>query len=149
MKIGILTIFGTIGGFIAAAFGGWNSALTTLLIFMGIDYITGLVVAGVFHKSPKSANGSLESKAGWKGLCRKGTSLLVVLIACRLDVLMGTTIMRDGTIIAYIINETISIIENAGLMGVPIPSAITKAIEMLKTKEEEKAGDEDDQDILG
>ena len=65
-----------------------------------------------------------------------------MLIACRLDVLMGTTVMRDGAVIAYILNETISIIENAGLMGVPIPAAITKAIELLKNKED--AEDSDD-----
>lgn len=136
MKATILTTLGFIGGFIASMFGGWDAALTTLLIFMGIDYATGLIVAGIFHKSPKSKNGSLESKAGWKGLFRKGTSLLVVLIACRLDVLMGTTFIRDGVIIAYIINETISIVENAGLMGIPIPDVITKAIEILKSKKD-------------
>lgn len=136
MKATILTTLGFMGGFIASMFGGWDAALTTLLIFMGIDYATGLIVAGIFHKSPKSKNGSLESKAGWKGLFRKGTSLLVVLIACRLDVLMGTTFIRDGVIIAYIINETISIVENAGLMGIPIPDVITKAIEILKSKKD-------------
>lgn len=138
MKITILTIFGTIGGLIASLFGGWNTALTTLLIFMAIDYTTGLIVAGVFHRSRKSESGSLESRAGWKGICRKGTSLLVVLIAARLDLLMNTTFIRDGVIIAYIVNETISIIENAGLMGIPIPSVITRAIDVLKEKEEEK-----------
>ena len=136
MKATILTTLGIIGGFIASMFGGWNAALTTLFIFMCIDYATGLIVAGIFHKSPKSKNGSLESKAGWKGLCRKGTSLLVVLIACRLDALMGTAFIRDGVIIAYIINETISIIENAGLMGIPIPEVIIKAIEILKSKKD-------------
>ena len=136
MKTTLLTTLGIIGGYIASIFGGWDAALTTLLIFMGIDYLTGLIVAGVFHKSPKSKNGSLESKAGWKGLCRKGTTLLVVLIACRLDILMNTTIIRDGVIIAYILNETISIIENAGLMGLPIPEVITKAIEILKNKKD-------------
>ena len=131
-------MIGAIGGVIASAFGGWDAALSTLLIFMGIDYVTGLIVAGVFHKSQKSKSGSLESRAGWKGLCRKGVSLLIVLIACRLDILMGTTFIRDGVIIAYIVNEIISIIENAGLMGIPIPAVITKAIEVLKSKESEQ-----------
>ena len=130
-------MIGAIGGVIASAFGGWDAALSTLLIFMGIDYVTGLIVAGVFHKSQKSKSGSLESRAGWKGLCRKGVSLLIVLIACRLDILMGTTFIRDGVIIAYIVNEIISIVENAGLMGIPIPAVITKAIEVLKSKEGE------------
>lgn len=140
MKVTILTTLGAIGGLIASLFGGWDAALTSLLIFMGIDYITGLIVAGVFHKSRKSESGSLESRAGWKGLCRKGTSLLVVLIACRLDLLMNTTFIRDGVVIAYVINETISIVENVGLMGIPIPSVITKAIEILKSEEEKNNG---------
>lgn len=126
-------------------FGGFDAALITLLIFMGVDYATGLIVAGVFHKSEKTENGALESRAGWKGLCRKGVSLLVVLVACRLDMIMGSNFIRDATVIAFIANETISIIENAGLMGVPIPSVITKAIEVLKKKserEDKKDGEE-------
>lgn len=135
MKVSILTFIGAIGGFIASIFGGWDSALTTLMVFMAIDYITGLIVAGVFHKSPKTKSGALESKAGWKGLCRKGMTILIVLIACRLDLVMGTSFVRDAVIIAYIVNETISIVENAGLMGIPIPAVITKAIDVLKKKE--------------
>ena len=131
-KFGLLTIMGAVGAFISSLFGGWDAALTTLVIFMGIDYLTGLIVAGVFHKSGKSENGALESRAGWKGLCRKGATLLVVLVAVRLDLAMGTAILKDAVVIAYIANETISIIENAGLMGLPIPKVITKAIDVLQ-----------------
>ena len=98
--------------------------------------MTGLIVAGVFHTSEKTPNGALESTAGWKGLCRKGVTLLVVLVACRLDLVMGSNFIRDAVVIAFIANETISIIENAGLMGIPIPAVITKAIEVLKSKAE-------------
>ena len=134
MKNGLCTIGGTVGGFIASLFGGWDTALATLLIFMAVDYATGLIVAGVFHKSQKTENGALESRAGWKGLCRKGTSLLVVLVAYRLDLVIGSNFVKDATIIAFIANETISIIENAGLMGAPIPAVIVKAIDVLKQK---------------
>ena len=134
MKINFLVCFGVLGGYISSLFGGWDSAITTLIAFMGIDYITGLIVAGIFHKSPKTENGSLESKAGWKGLCRKGTTMLIVLVGCRLDILLGTVFIRDAVIIAYITNEVISIVENIGLMGVPIPSVLSKAIEVLKEK---------------
>ena len=134
MKEGICTTIGIIGGGIAALFGGFDAALITLILFMGIDYITGLIVAGVFHKSEKTENGMLESRAGWKGLCRKGVTLLIVLIACRLDLMMGSSFIRDAVVIAFVANETISIIENAGLMGVPIPGAIVRAIEVLKNK---------------
>lgn len=137
MKNGILTTIGVIGGFVASLFGGWTSSLTTLIIFMGIDYVTGLIVAGVFHSSEKTETGALESRAGWKGLIRKGMTLLMVLIAAQLDLVMQTSFIKDAVIIAYIANETISIIENAGLMGLPIPTTIVKAIEVLKKKEGE------------
>lgn len=111
MKSGFMAMIGVIGGFIASLFGGWDAALVSLMIFMGIDYVTGLIVAGVFHNSEKTENGSLESRAGWKGLCRKGATLLVVLVACRLDLVMGSNFIRDAVVIAFIANETISIIE--------------------------------------
>lgn len=136
MKLRILSIIGIIGSLISSLFGGFDAALVTLLIFMGIDYVTGLVVAGVFHTSSKTENGALESRAGWKGLCRKGVTLLVVLVACRLDLIMDSNFIRDAVVIAFIANETISIIENAGLMGVPIPPVIVRAIEVLKQKSE-------------
>lgn len=134
MKNTICATLGTIGSFIASLFGGWSASLTTLLIFMLIDYVTGLVVAGVFHKSPKTANGGLESKAGLKGLVRKCAVLILVLVGFRLDIAIGTTYIRDGVCIAFMVNELISIVENAGLMGLPIPGVITNAIEVLTHK---------------
>lgn len=136
MKEKLCAIIGVIGSGISAVFGGWNAGLTTLLIFMGIDYITGLIIAGVFHRSGKTESGALESHAGWKGLCKKGVTLLIVLVACRLDMIMGSNFIRDTVSIAFIANETISIIENAGLMGIPIPAVIIQAIEVLKKKSE-------------
>lgn len=132
----LLAVLGIIGGTISAYLGGWDTALQTLILFMAADYITGLIVAGVFHKSSKSKTGALESRAGFKGLCRKGAILLIVLVACRLDLMVGTDMIRDSAVIAFIINEALSIVENAGLMGVPIPAAITKGIEILKDKED-------------
>ena len=137
MKNGFCTMIGAIGALIASLFGGWDTALATLMIFMATDYVTGLIVAGVFHTSQKSENGALESRAGWKGLCRKGVTLLVVLVACRLDLITGTNFIRDAVIIAFICNETISIIENAGLMGIDIPPTLTAAIEVLKKKSDD------------
>ena len=136
MKNIICGIFGIVGGFIANAFGGWSAALTTLLIFMGVDYLSGLILAGVFHASPKSEDGTLESYAGWKGLVRKGMTLLIVLIGARLDLLIGVNYIRDAMVIAFCVNELLSIIENMGLMGVPMPEILTNAIEMLKSKSE-------------
>lgn len=135
---------GAIGGAIASLYGGWDAALQTLVIFMAIDYLTGLIVAGVFHTSPKTKTGTLESRAGWKGLCRKGMTLLIVLVACRLDAVIGSSFVRDAVIIGFIANETISIIENAGLMGLPIPAALTKAVDILKQRSEEQKGTENE-----
>ena len=117
MKEGLCTGIGVVGGFIASLFGGWDAALITLLMFMAIDYISGLIVAGVFHNSNKTETGTLESKAGWKGLCRKCMTLLFVLIAYRLDLALGVAYIRDAVIIGFMANELISIVENAGLMS--------------------------------
>ena len=136
MKNILLTTTGVVGGVVASFFGGWTASLSTLMIFMLIDYVTGLVVAGVFHKSPKTETGALESRAGMKGLIRKGTMLLFVLIGHRLDMAVGATYIRDAICIAFIANELLSIVENAGLMGVPIPAVITNAIDILKKKTE-------------
>ena len=138
MKPGILSVIGIIGSGIASLFGGFDTALETLIIFMAMDYITGLIVAGVFHKSKKTENGALESRAGWKGLCRKGVTLLVVLVACRLDLIIGSNLIRDAVVIAFVANETISIVENAGLMGVPVPEVVVRSIEVLKKKSEKE-----------
>lgn len=127
---------GMIAAFFTSLFGGWSTGLTTLLIFMGIDYISGLVVAGVFKKSTKSKNGALESNVGWKGLCRKGMTLLFILIAYRLDLMIGTNYIRDAVIISFSINEVLSIAENAALMGIPLPSIIVKSLDVLKNKAE-------------
>lgn len=136
--ITIDTIVGAVGSFITGLFGGWDAAIVTLITFMAIDYITGLVVAGVFHKSGKSKNGALESHAGFKGLCKKGVTLLIIWVAVRLDITIGTTYIRDLVCFAFIANETISIIENAGLMGVPVPDVVIKAIDVLKSKSEKR-----------
>ena len=138
MKDTFCAAVGAIGAAIASLYGGWDAALQTLIIFMAIDYITGLIVAGVFHTSPKTKTGTLESRAGWKGLIRKGETLLIVLVACRLDAVMATRFVRDAVVIGFVCNETISIIENAGLMGLPIPVALTKAVDILKQRSEEE-----------
>ncbi len=134
-KIGILSLSGVVGSIIANFLGGWDMALQTLVLFMAVDYIMGLMVAGIFKKSQKSETGALDSRAGWKGLFKKGVTLMIVLVATQLDKMTGTEVIRDAVIIAYVVNEAISIIENAGLMGVPIPNIIKRTLELLKNKE--------------
>ena len=122
MKQMVTSLFGMFGSAVALLFGGWDIALQTLVLFMGIDWITGgILLPVIFKKSPKSENGRLESRAGWKGLCRKGMTLLFV---------------RDAVCIAFIANEALSILENAGLMGMPIPEVLRQAIDILNGKAE-------------
>ena len=105
MKYRILTFTALAGGVVAELFGGWDRALQTLLLFMAMDWITGgILLPGVFGKSPKSPTGALESRAGWKGLCRKGMTLLYVLIAAQLDRLLGVNYVRDAVCIGFIAN---------------------------------------------
>lgn len=133
-KAALMGIAAVAGGAISQAFGGWNAALVTLLLFMAVDYLSGLIVAGVFHSSDKSETGTLNSAVCWQGLLKKGMTLVIVLVAARLDIVLGTAFVRDAVVVAYIVNETISIIENAGLMGLPVPDVIMQAIEQLQGK---------------
>lgn len=136
IKVTILTIIGAIGSAIANLFGGWTEDLTTLLILMGIDYVMGIAIAAFWQKSGKSKSGALNSISAWKGLIRKGCSLLVVLVGHRLDIAIGTNYIKTAVIIAFIANEAISIVENIGIMGIPLPKTIIKAIDVLKSKSE-------------
>lgn len=136
MKNAMLTAIGITGSIIAQLLGGFDMALQTLIIFMAVDYVTGLIVAGVFKRSQKTDTGALESRAGWKGLCKKGMTLLIVLVATRLDLMIGSNFIRDAVIIGYVVNESISIFENAGLMGLPVGKVLTNAIDILKKKSE-------------
>lgn len=117
---------------VTVLFGEFEVPLQTLILFMAIDYVTGLVVAGVFKSSLKSDDGRLASHACFKGLIKKAMMLLFVLIAYRLDLLAGTNLVRNTTITALIVNEVISINENAVLMGVDVPKIITETIKSLK-----------------
>lgn len=136
----VCAAIGTFGGWIVCLLGGWDNALAALIAFMVVDYLSGLVVAAVFKKSNKSESGALDSRAGWKGLCRKGMTLAFVLVANMLDVIIGVEYIRTAVIMGFCANELISIMENAGLMGIPLPSVLQKAIEVLTQKSESQKG---------
>ncbi|MEE1037185.1 MAG: phage holin family protein [Oscillospiraceae bacterium] len=134
MKETVCTIFGVVGAGLAWAFGGWDSALMALLMCMAIDYLSGSIVALVFHNSNKSETGSYNSTYGLKGLCKKGLMLLFVLVAVQIDGLLGADYVRDAVCIGFCSNEVLSIVENLGLAGVPMPEAVVKALEQLQKK---------------
>lgn len=141
----ISTFAAIVGGAVSTFLGGWSAGMTTLVIFMAIDYITGIVVACLFNASNKSETGAFESRAGWKGLVKKCFTLLFVLIAHRLDLaLLETTgieitmhYFRDTVVVGFMVNELFSIVENAGLMGIPLPKIIIRAIEVLQSRADE------------
>ena len=139
----VLTAAGTAGSFIVYLLGGWETAIQTLVCFMLIDYITGIMLA-VLNKSSKSEKGGLDSWAGLKGIFKKAGMLIVVIVANRLDALAGTDVIRNGCIIILIANEGLSIVENLGTMGVPVPKILINFIEALKNKDDKHKTEEPD-----
>lgn len=134
MKETFCTLLGLLGSALCWAFGGWDAALTALVICMSVDYISGSLVALVFHNSRKSETGSYNSAYGLKGLCKKCLMLLFVIVAVQADKLMGGDFVRNAVCIGFATNEILSIVENLGLAGVPMPQAVVKALEQLQEK---------------
>jgi len=130
------------GGVLSPLFGGFDMTLCVLLICMAADYVTGFLVAAVFRRSKKSQDGALSSNAGWRGLCKKGVVLIIVVVAHHAGVVSGISFVREGVIFAFMANEIVSLFENAALMGVPVPPAIPKVIDALKSRAGEKRKEE-------
>lgn len=131
MKEYITSALALMGGGITWAIGGFDMAVVCLIGAMAIDYITGLIVAGIFHNSPKTEGGRLDSRVGWKGLARKLVTILIVVVANLADVVMGTDGIRTAVCIGFFANECLSLVENAGHMGLRIPAKLKNAIEEL------------------
>ena len=134
MKPWVCAALGCLGGIISWAFGGWDAAMAALLVCMGVDYLSGSMVALVFHNSSKTESGAYDSRYGLKGLCKKGMMLLFVMVAVQLDRMMGLDYVRDAVCVGFCSNEVLSITENLGLAGVPLPQAVINALEQLKQK---------------
>ena len=134
IKNAVLAALAALGTFVANALGGWDAALQVLIGLMAADYVTGLIVAGVFKRSGKSETGALESRAGFKGLVRKCTILMLVWVATMLDRLTGAAYIRTAVCLFFIGNEGLSILENTALMGVPYPAFIKNALEAMRDK---------------
>lgn len=132
----VLISLSAVGSSVAKYLGGMDEMLTVLLVFMLIDYVTGVAVALFFHKSTKTESGGASSKEGFKGIVRKMCILMLIGIAHCLDAVMGVEYMRMLAILFFLGNEGLSILENMGLMGVPFPNFIKKALEVIKDKGE-------------
>ncbi|MED1011443.1 phage holin family protein [Bacillus mycoides] len=130
------TFIATFGGFCGYFLGGWDTTLKVLVIMAAIDYITGVIAAGY--------NGELKSKVGFKGIAKKVVLFLLVGVAAQLDAAFGSnSAIREATIFFFMGNELLSLLENAGRMGIPLPQALTNAVEILggKQKQEDRRGD--------
>jgi len=121
---------GVIGAIITYAFGQWSELLSFFLLAIIVDIITG--VAASF----KEGRG-LSSAWGFEGLAKKGFMFLAILLAHRMDELMGTDVIMVGAIYAYLVNELISITENYGRLNLPLPSAVKRIIDLFKDQNSE------------
>lgn len=126
-------------GVVVGLMGGWDVSLRVLIMFMVMDYVTGIVVAAE-RKSQKTEGGGLDSGVGLKGILKKLLMLLVVVMSVYLDMLIGQgSVLRSVVILFFVANEGLSILENVGLMGIKLPTSLTKALEKLS--EEDKTNE--------
>lgn len=132
IKNTVLAVIAAVGSAVANALGGWDSAMALLVALMAFDYLTGFLVAAVWHRSAKSSSGSLDSKASFKGLVRKCMILLLVWLGVLLDNALGVAYIRTAVVLFFIGNEGLSLLENLGLMGVPYPDFMMRALEALR-----------------
>ena len=146
VKAVVFMVTGAIGGTISMALGGFDKMLQALLIFMLVDYITGLMVAFVFKNSPKTNSGAGSSKAGFKGLAKKAVILMLVMCMVQADKVLGISILRNAAVVGFIVNELVSIVENAGLCGLTLPETFNKALDLLqnKSKSDNQSNNESD-----
>ena len=136
IKAGLLSVTGILVSAAVQYLGGFDRFLQALIVCMTVDLITGWLLAAVFKASGKSKKGRLDSEAGFHGLLKKGCALLMIVVAVTLDSLMQTGgLTRDAVVVAFILNEIISILENMGLMGVKLPAPLINALEWLSREQ--------------
>ena len=122
---------GAAGGLISWMLGAWSGDMTLLAVLMAVDFIMGLCVAGIFKSSEKSEKGAIDSRVAWRGLCKKVITWLIVLCAHRIDVALGISYIKTAAVVGFIANEAISVVENAGLMGIKLPKGVKEAFDVL------------------
>nr|DAF09947.1 MAG TPA: holin [Caudoviricetes sp.] len=127
-------IVGVVGGIATYLLGGWDIAMITLATFMILDYITGMGASFITKK--------WNSETGAIGLVKKGTIILLVILGVFLDRLTtgGTWLFRNVIVMFYIANEGLSVIENCGRIGLPIPKRLLDALEQLRNENDTETG---------
>ncbi|XID95526.1 holin family protein [Paenibacillaceae bacterium WGS1546] len=136
MQVQAGVICAMLGAVVTFSFGVWNEALTFLLVLMAVDYFTGVAAA------LKEGSG-LNSNIGFWGLFKKGLILLVMMITHRLDVMLGADLIMGSAVFFYIANELLSIIENYGRLGLPLPERLKNIVTVLRNRAGEKENDAD------
>lgn len=138
VKRGFCTIMGIgIAGYIEII-QKIDAGILLLLVLMAVDYLTGLFISLVLKRSRKTPRGRCSSAVAFTGLVKKCSMLAFVLIGFLLDNFLHQTFFADAICVAFIVNELISVTENAGIMGIPIPSVISDALELLNKKNHKK-----------
>lgn len=121
------------GSLVTYLFGGWSALIQILVAFVVIDYVTGVLAAAI--------DGKLNSNIGSKGIAKKIFIFIIVACGHLVDNAIGTQdIVRDAAIYFYIANELLSILENAGNVGLPVPDILKNSIDTLKGKEKDTPG---------
>lgn len=121
------------GSLVTYLFGGWSALIQILVALVVIDYVTGVLAAAI--------GGKLNSNIGSKGIAKKIFIFIIVACGHLVDNAMGTQdIVRDAAIYFYIANELLSILENAGNVGLPVPDILKNSIDTLKGKEKDTPG---------
>ena len=135
----ILKALAAAAGAVAGLFGEWNTMLTILVAAMTTDYVSGWIVAWC-GRSPKTENGGLSSKIGFIGIAKKAFIMILVLLATLLDRAIGgdTAVFQSSLVLYYIANEGLSILENAGALGMPFPARLRGALEELRDRDDQR-----------
>lgn len=128
------------GGAISAALGGWDAGAIALVVAMGMDYLLGIFM-GLAGKSPKSTNGGLASNIMFTGLLKKICELLIVWLMVVIEPVLGVDFLRDAAVTGYLVTETLSIVENMAVLGVPMPDIVTKALDLMRAKDSSASND--------
>ena len=136
----IQAVFTMVGGWLGYFLGGCDGLLFALVVFVVMDYVTGVMCAAADRK--------LSSEVGFKGICRKVLIFMMVGIANVLDVLIigSGSVLRTAVIFFYLSNEGLSLLENAGHLGLPIPEKLKAVLEQLHRQSEENDDDGNDED---
>lgn len=137
IKAVFYTAVGFIGGTLGNLLGGLDTLIWSLITCSVIDFLSGATVAVIFKNSPKTETGAAQSKAGFVGLVKKVFIYLIIVVVVKIDIVVGSNgFLRNAVIIGFMVNEVLSITENAGLMGIKLPDAVTNAVDILKKKSE-------------